>query len=253
MDLSGTLGLDDHELVSFVGAGGKKTTMRRIARESDREGLTVVYTTTTHMPPPPDVPLFITNPSQLSGKISPADGTIAVASERVDSPERVDRKVRGFDPSTIDDVFESSRFDRLLVKADGARRREFKAPGPEEPAIPSRSSVVVVVASVRAIGSANESPTVHRPERVAAITGCEIGAEITPGLMGDVLGSDRGGCKDIPTGATAILQVNKVDTDVHRERANAVISETFARTNRFDGAFLTSFETNTLEVVEPLE
>jgi len=70
---------------------------------------------------------------------------------------------------------------------------------------------VVPVASVGAVGAPLTAETVHRPERVAAITDATVGDEITPELVGRVLAHERGGLKKVPDGATAIPLVNAVD------------------------------------------
>ncbi|WP_119819821.1 selenium cofactor biosynthesis protein YqeC [Halalkaliarchaeum desulfuricum] len=249
MNLSDALELGDRELVSFVGAGGKKTAMGKLAREADSRGLVPGYTTTTHMPPPPEIPLVCVPPETVSSAVSGRTAPIAVASEWVFDPDRADKKVRGFDPESIDDLYDSNALDWVLVKADGARRREFKAPGPGEPVIPTRSTVVVVVASVTAAGRPNDTGCVHRPERVAEIAGIERGDPLSPESMAAVLASERGGAKDIPERARAVLLVNKADTTEQRHLARSLVRETFRRTDAFSAGFVSSFVEDWLEPV----
>lgn len=241
MDLAGTLGLGERELVAFVGAGGKKTAMGELVRAGGERNLAVGYTTTTHTPPPPDLPLVVAPAAEIQGAIEGRTPPVAFAAEAVDSPDRVETKVRGYDPSLVDELFEQDVFDWLLVKADGARQREFKAPAEHEPAIPARSTVVVVVASVQAVGEPLDESVVHRPERVAAISGLELGAAITPTAMGNTLASGDGGCKGIPAESEAILLVNKADTPDDRETAREIIRAAFARSDRFSRGLITSF------------
>lgn len=250
MDLAEALGLGDAELVSFVGAGGKKTAMQRLVGEAAHRDVTVGYTTTTHTPPPDGFPHAIAAPDELPGALADRGTPVAFAAERVESPERADEKVRGYDPSVVESVFESGPFDWLLVKADGARRREFKAPGQNEPVVPETSTVVSAVASVRAVGSRLEAPTVHRPDRVAAIAGRDVGTTLTPDAMGAVLASRDGGLKNVPDGATAVLLINKADTPALRRTARDIVAATFERTDRFSRGLVTSFDTGTLETVE---
>lgn len=249
MDFADAIELGDRELVSFVGAGGKKTAMGRLVRRADRSGLVAGYTTTTHMPVPSEIPLVLVSGDSLPSALSFDDGSVAFASERVVDPERADEKVRGFDPETIDGVFADGAVDWLLVKADGARRREFKAPGPDEPVVPARSTTVVVVASVAAVGQPLDAPVVHRPERVAALTDRSIGDRITPDTVGAVLASDAGGLKGIPSGTRVMLVVNKADTPDRRETARAIIRAARSRTDRFDGCLIASFREEFLEAV----
>lgn len=249
MNLSGALELGDRELVSFVGAGGKKTSMGILAREADTRGLVSGYTTSTHMPPPPEIPLVCVPPDTLPAAVSGRNAPIAFASEWVSDPDRAATKVRGFDPESIDDLYDSNALDWLLVKADGARRREFKAPDRKEPAIPSRSTVVVVVASVAAVGRPIDTGCVHRPERVAEIANVAVGDPLSPESMATVLASDRGGTKDIPDRAMAVLLVNKADTRELQQTARSVVRETFRRTDAFSHGFVSSFVEDLLEPV----
>jgi probable selenium-dependent hydroxylase accessory protein YqeC len=249
MDLAGALGLGDRELVSFVGAGGKKTAMAQLTDTATDRGLQAGYTTTTHMPPP-DYPLVVADGRELPGELLAVDEPVAFARERVANPDRAAQKVRGHDPETIDDLFESGAFDWLLVKADGARRREFKAPDQDEPAIPSASTHVVPVASIQAVGEPLDEQTVHRPERVADLTGLAVGDEITPAAVGTVLASDDGGCKGVPDGASVTPLVNKADTPALQETAHAVVEAALERTERFSSGLVCSFNAGTIEVVE---
>jgi probable selenium-dependent hydroxylase accessory protein YqeC len=268
MRLAEALGLGGSEHVAFVGAGGKKTAMGRLATEGTRRGVAVGYTTTTAMPPPADLPLVVgdlgvddddgartdecddgdddARPSPLADR----DPPVAFAREWVSDPARADRKVRGFDPGVVDDLFAAGRFDWLLVKADGARRREFKAPGDAEPVVPRSATHVVPVASVRAVGDPLTEATVHRPERVAALSGAAVGDRITPETVGAVLASPDGGCRGVPPGATVTPAVNKADTAALRETAVAALDHALARTDRFDRGLVTSFETGVCETVD---
>lgn len=246
MDLAPSLGMDAPELVSFVGAGGKKTAMAELVEEAIAADRTVAYTTTTHMPPPSDLPLVLHGEGDAT---TTGSEPFALADERVADPERADEKVSGLDPATIDGMFEDGSVDWLLVKADGARRREFKAPGSNEPVIPDDSTSVVVVASVASVGKPLAAPTVHRPERVADIADATVGEPVTVDTMASVLASDDGGCKGIPEDARAVVLVNKADTAARREKAQDIVRRTLDRSSRFDGGLVTSFTDETLEVV----
>lgn len=250
MDFAGALGLGDRELIAFVGAGGKKTAMGHLVEEARRRGLRVGYTTTTHMPPPADLPLVVADARELPGALEGVASPVAFAAERVPDPERAARKVRGFEPGVLEDLFESARFDWLLVKADGARRREFKAPGSEEPVIPRSATRVVPVASAHAIGEPVDAPTVHRPERVAAIAGIDVGDALTTDIAGRVLASEEGGLKGVPSGSTVTPLVNKADTPPLCDRARDTVRETLACSERLDSGLVTSFQRGYCEIVE---
>lgn len=250
MDLADALDLGERELVAFVGAGGKKTAMAHLVDVASERGLQAGYTTTAHMPPPAALLLVVGEGEQLEAKLATVPPTAAFAAAEVDRPERAARKVRGHDPATISSIFDSGRFDWLLVKADGARRREFKAPGPDEPALPAASTHVVPVVSVHAVGRPLDEDTVHRPERVASITGLDHGDEITARAVGEVLASDAGGCKRVPAGATVTPLVNKADGAPQREICRDVLQSALDLTDRFDRGLVCSFENDFVEIVE---
>lgn len=249
MDLAGALDLGDRGLVSFVGAGGKKTAMARLVEEG-RATRRIAYTTTTHMPPP-DLGLVVGEPAvarkTLEQRLA-VENPLALAREQIENPERVEEKVKGFEPGVLDSLYEAGVADWILVKADGARMREFKAPDVDEPAIPQRSTLVVPVVSVDAVDRVLNEEVVHRPERVATVASVAIGDVITPSVVGAVLASESGGCKNVPDEARVVPMVNKADSDVAVERAREILDVAFARTDRFDRGLITSFETGSLTV-----
>jgi probable selenium-dependent hydroxylase accessory protein YqeC len=112
----------------------------------------------------------------------------------------------------VEQLSDAGLFDWLLVKADGARKREFKAPGDGEPVVPRTASHVVPVASVAAVGETLTTDVVHRPGRVADITGLDMCDTITPGAVGTVLTHPEGGLR------TASQQSGYRITAVYRQR-----------------------------------
>lgn len=253
MDLAGALGLGDRALVAFVGAGGKKTAMARLVEEGQDRGLAVGYTTTTHVPPPPDLPVAVSEPETLEVALERQEPPVAFAREWVDQPERADRKLRGFEPAVVDWLHRTRRFDWLLVKADGARRRGFKAPGPDEPALPDETTDVVVVASVGVVGAPLSDAHVHRPEQVAAITGLDPGDVIDAETVAAVFTSPEGGLKAVPEAAVVTFLVNQADTPALVESARDILDRVFAVAGRPVRGVVSSFRSDRCEVVEPDE
>lgn len=249
MDLADLLGLGAREHVAVVGAGGKKTAMQHLTDRGRRRDLSIGYTTTTHMPPPPDIELLVAGRGEIVERLGHSAGSVAFAEKRIADPDRAAEKVRGHEAEVVDDVFETGRFDWLLVKADGARRRDFKAPGRSEPVIPSTTSHVLAFASVTAVGDRLTEETVHRPERVAAIADIDIGDVMTPLTVAAVLASPRGALKGVPDPATVTPVVNKADTPARQETARRIASLVLERTNRVDRVLVTSFKTDFAEPV----
>ncbi|MFW6434929.1 MAG: selenium cofactor biosynthesis protein YqeC, partial [Halovenus sp.] len=216
MDLATAIGSADGP-ICVVGAGGKTTMMFALAHRSERAVVTATV----------NIPIFDREVSRIDVTTDPV-GTLDTG---VDSfplglvPDRAGKnRYRGYDPGTVDSIA-ANHDGQLLVKADGARMREFKAPGENEPRIPDSAAVVVPVVSVHAVGKPLTGHWVHRPERIAAITGSEIGDEITADTVATVLTADEGGLKGVPSEATVIPLLTKVDTSAHERTARAIAEQ----------------------------
>ncbi|WP_336339565.1 selenium cofactor biosynthesis protein YqeC [Haloarcula brevis] len=201
-----------HGTICFVGAGGKKTTMATLARRLDR----AVVTATVR------IPIFDGWVAEVVVTEAPRDAIDAATAWPlgvVPAQERPDR-YRGYDTATVADL--AAVDHPVLVKADGARMREFKAPSDREPQLPETASTVVPIASAHVIGEPLTDDIVHRVDEVAAITGLDPGDEIRPADVAAVLASDRGGLKDVPADATAVPLLNMVDDADLEASARAV-------------------------------
>ncbi|MFC7187072.1 selenium cofactor biosynthesis protein YqeC [Halorubrum yunnanense] len=207
----------------LVGAGGKKTTLYALADRLDRAVLTATVR----------IPIFDREVAGVRVAEDPVDALADLANGGDEDafplglvPERErDDRYRGYDPAVVDEIA-AAHDGPVLVKADGARTRLLKAPNEREPQVPPGADRVVAVASAGAVGESLDAETVHRPERVAAVTDAEVGDEITPELVGRVLADELGGRKGVPPDATSIPFINAVDDAddeaVAREIAGAV-------------------------------
>ncbi|WP_144905721.1 selenium cofactor biosynthesis protein YqeC [Halobellus captivus] len=211
-----------------VGAGGKKTTLAALASRLDR----AVVTATVRIPIFDD---WVDRVVVTDDPVGVLDGVTADSFERdrgsdgagwplglVPERERDDR-YRGYEPATVDAL---AGFDvPVLVKADGARMRRFKAPAEKEPQLPTTADTVVSIASVHVVGEPLSASLVHRVDQVSEITGLSEGEEISAADVARVLASDRGGMKDVPDGATAIPLLNMVDDGDLEETAREIAAE----------------------------
>ncbi|WP_336023774.1 selenium cofactor biosynthesis protein YqeC [Halobellus salinisoli] len=221
----------DSGTTCVVGAGGKKTTLAALASRLDR----AVVTATVRIPifdDWVDRVVVTEDPVGALGEMTsdaPSDSSDP-ESESEDGwplglvPERErDDRYRGYDPAVVDELGE---FDvPVLVKADGARMRRFKAPSSKEPQLPRTADIVVSVASVHVVGEPLSESLVHRVDEVSKITGLSEGEEISAADVAAVLASEQGGLKDVPAGATAIPLLNMVDDDDLEATAREVAAE----------------------------
>ncbi|SFR42320.1 probable selenium-dependent hydroxylase accessory protein YqeC [Halogeometricum rufum] len=216
--LPDALGIGDDSVLAVVGAGGKKTALYRLATELSDAVLTATVR----------IPIFDDHVERVAVTDDPASAATAVAERPlglVPERERADR-YRGYDPSVVDELAAAGETP-LLVKADGARNRLFKAPGEGEPQIPDAATVVAPVVSARVVGEPLSAEAVHRPERVAELTDCAPGETVRPAHVAAVLADATGGLRGVPDGASVVPVVNMADTpaleSVGREVAAGVL------------------------------
>ncbi|MGI9528479.1 MAG: selenium cofactor biosynthesis protein YqeC [Acidimicrobiia bacterium] len=190
------LGLSGQELISVVGAGGKSTLVACLGREYAQAGRTVILTTTTKMGADQltEPKILTTNLEKVQSHLTTGERLFVVAD--VDGS-----KVIGIPPEFVNQLFTETAADVVVVEADGARRRRFKAPADHEPVIPDLSTTVVVVAGAAAIGEPIRD-VAHRPERVADLAGVEMSDVLTPTTAASVLLHPEGGRKNVPVGAS---------------------------------------------------
>jgi len=222
MDLTEALSAEGG-LVCVVGAGGKKSTLYALAGRLDRAVVTASVR----------IPIFDQHVASVRvtrdpiGAIEAAgagDWPLGLVPER----ERSDRYL-GYDRHVVDDIAAAGPVGTTLVKADGARMREFKAPDDTEPQVPDTADVVLPVASVHAVGEPLTDALVHRPERVAAVADLDPGDRLGVGDVATVLASPEGGRKGVPEEATVIPVLNKVDDDDLERTARDIADEIHAR------------------------
>ena len=208
------------DVVAVVGAGGKKSTLYALAAALD----STVVTATVR------IPLFDGQVSALRVTHDPERAVREVDARPLGVvPDRDGDRSRylGYDPETID-ALAASTDDTILIKADGARTRLFKAPNDDEPQVPGSTDLLVPVASVQAVGEPLDSESVHRPERVAALTDLSLGDPIRPEDLVTVLTHDEGGLKGRPEGARVVPLVNMVDDADLEATARPIASDVCA-------------------------
>ncbi|GAB7020035.1 selenium cofactor biosynthesis protein YqeC [Halostagnicola bangensis] len=232
--------------VCTVGAGGKKTTLYTLAsRATEDVAPRTVVTASVR------IPFFDSHVERVDVTEEPvsaleerADGGTGTSDANGDwplglVPERADEeRYGGYDNEIIDEIDASGEADLVLVKADGARMRDFKAPDDHEPQLPQCTDTVIPIASTHVVGEPLSTGLVHRPELVADITGLELGEEIRPADVAAVLASEQGGVKDVPEDATVVPLLNKVDDEALRDAGVEIATELLERSDHVDRVVL---------------
>jgi probable selenium-dependent hydroxylase accessory protein YqeC len=174
-------------MVAAVGAGGKTTTLGRLAAEARARSWSVILTTTTHMGPRAGVgPVLI----EASG---PDDHRLREALAEAGAATLFGRRIRedklqGVSSERVAAL--SGMADLVLVEADGARGRSLKLPGNHEPVLPPNADRVVVLVGLDAVGAALDERLVHRVELVrGALPGVErLGARDVAAVLSSPAG-----------------------------------------------------------------
>jgi probable selenium-dependent hydroxylase accessory protein YqeC len=217
-------------IVAFVGAGGKTSALYALAGELSARGARVLVTTTTMMYDPAGEGGRRLDGVELLGPLAP-DAERASASA-VESLERAlarikaraaagrvlmaasgalaaEGKIRGIAQDIPQRL--APAFDWLLVEADGSRRLPLKAPGPAEPAMPSRADLVLGFIGLDCLGRPIAGETVHRFELFARLVGAQAGEAITAAHLAALATAKDGLFKAAPPSARRIVVLNKAD------------------------------------------
>lgn len=155
---------ESREIISFVGAGGKSTTMFKLAEELKSKDKKVLISTTTAIYNPIDNYdyYFLRD---VGEKFLPENGTITILGESV-----LDSKLRGVSRDKLDEIYRSNIFDFILVEADGSKRKSIKAPREGEPIIPKSTTKTIGLIGMGCLGENINDENVHRSDLFLKIT-----------------------------------------------------------------------------------
>jgi xanthine dehydrogenase accessory factor len=256
--------------VAFIGAGGKTTTMMRVASECLLAGFKVLITTTTKIFVPESsdfrkvLPLhlehfsiqdpFFPVPHIEIVKDGEAGDVVRRARDIAGSArflvlgggsiehEGERPKITSLHPDTIDAIWDDSVYDFILVEADGAAGRPLKIHRDWEPVIPSRATHVVYMVGADAVGRPVSDNVIHTPRQASISWGLEEGDYLSPKIIKDIIMVDSGARAKTPQGALFLPVINKVDNDDLRKKAMPLVRELL--NSGAPRVVLTSWKTN---------
>ncbi len=225
MDFISAFRLSPKSVIALTGGGGKTTLMFRLADELTATGLHVVTTMTTH--------LFVAQMARAPANLSlpDEDAVLAQLPHSLATHKHVlvvggtiveETRIQGVAPDFVDRLAAHPAVDAVIVEADGSRRRSFKAPAAHEPVIPAGATVVAPVVGLDVLGKPLTAEHVHRPDRVAALTGASLGDPVTPELIAAVLAHSEGGTKGLPLGARLMPVLNKAEDEASLAAARQI-------------------------------
>ncbi|HEX2227388.1 MAG TPA: selenium cofactor biosynthesis protein YqeC [Candidatus Binatia bacterium] len=240
MRLADSLGVKAGEMVSLIGAGGKTTTLFRLARELRDAGGKILVTTTTKIfkPTKPHVDrLFLAHDAEaLIAEVAniPRPAVIG-AGYGVDDED----KLLGLPTPWLDDIKESAELDAVLVEADGAASRLFKVPSELEPVVPKLSNLVIWSMAIKIVGKPLDANSVHRAERALALLSVPPGTLVTPEHILKLVAHPDGCLRGLPAASRKVALLNQADTP--DELAAAQLLARALTPLGFERAVITSF------------
>ena len=224
MLFSSALGIQRGDLAAIVGAGGKTTLMQRLAGELSQAGLRVIAGTTTKIYPPTDPAAVMILKADCHdwreriGRPS-APGSYLVLGQTIDHQG----KITGLTKKEVDEIYQCHLADVLIMEADGAKGKPFKAPRAGEPVIPELATVVITVIGADCLGQPLTEANFHAWEQISRLSGLAYGQLVTPEVVGRVLLHADGYQKNIPAEARWVPYINKVDDPGRRADARALL------------------------------
>jgi probable selenium-dependent hydroxylase accessory protein YqeC len=208
--LAQALGIGPHDkIVALAGAGGKTTTMYRLAHELTSKGLRIVTGATTQiLPPKPHESPQLILPDQL-GSLDELKRSLDKNGHITIGKSIQGAKVVGADKDFP--VLLTKFADHVIMEADGALGMSVKAPENWEPLWPDGSDLVVAVIGLDCLGKSANENNVFRLERFLELTGLKPGAPIHLNSIVKLAAMEDGLFRGAPYGAKRTLFLNKRD------------------------------------------
>ena len=187
-------------VTAVIGGGGKTTLLRTLGEELARSGARVILTTTTKFRPFPGIETVPGGEREITEALGRAPLVCAAApwgesGKLAESPVPMARL--------------AALADYVLVEADGSAGLPLKAHAPHEPVIPAESERVLLVLGASGFGRPIREAA-HRPERYAALAGCDPETIVTPEVAARVIRAE---------GLGDLVLVNQAETPEARETA----------------------------------
>lgn len=207
---------DTAPVISVAGAGGKTTTIERIAQNYREQGRPVIVTTTTHMAVSCD-PRFLLEPSMEKLAIMLRQQGWAWVGLPAENG-----KMKAVPEGFLKQILAMKL--PVLIEADGARGLPCKAPAAHEPVIIPETTHVLSVYGLDAVGGQIKD-VCCRPQETARILNKSLSDRILPEDIA-VLGlSPRGGRKNVGENMKYSVILNKADDTMRRETAAEICRE----------------------------
>lgn len=221
------------DVVAFIGAGGKTSTMVSLGYELAEMGWRVLATATVAL-----------DESQL--ELFPRALTPDAGSDAISAALNEDRfvflydKIRdggvyGPDVDWVTRLMDTIDSDVILIEADTANGALIKAPYPDEPLIPTETSLVVLLASLSALGKPLDSEHVYNLNAIINRYGFPEGNHIKSPWIAQIIRDETLGLHGVPQTTRTIAFLNQaLPRGFGRARAR-LIAKLALRHSRLNG------------------
>lgn len=200
-------------VISITGAGGKTTTVSRLAGEYRKRHIPVIVTTTTHMLIEA-APWFVLEPSMDQAlEVLDREGMVWLGIPAQGG------KMKAPPESFFKQLLQTGY--PVLIEADGAKRLPLKAPAEHEPVILKETTHVLYICGLDAVGQSIQD-VCFRPELAAGILGKRITDPVRPEDILNLALSPAGGRKGILPAMKYHMILNKADTREREQTAKDI-------------------------------
>lgn len=232
--LAGALGISSFRCscTAVTGAGGKTTTLKRLAGELKKAGERPVVTTTVHMAAE-DSPLFLYEPESVS-RIWETVREKGIVFCGVPAPAG---KMTGISSCWRRELMQ--RGASLLVEADGSRRLPVKVPAEHEPVIPEEATRLVYVCGLDCLGK-TYGEVCFRWDLAEQLLGRRRNEQVCAEDVARLVQSAAAGKKGLHSGLEYVVVLNKADSRRRLEQALDIVRRIGDR--RTMRIFITSIE-----------
>ena len=195
------------DVVAFIGAGGKTSLMVSLGYELAEAGWRVLATTTTKLSTD-QLDLF---PCTMAAHAAPLSISQALTEHQFVLLHEQIRSGHVYGPPRewTRNLLDSVDSDILLVEADDAAGKPFKAPLSDEPQVPLETSLVISVASLRALGLPLDSDHIYNPASMIERYGFIENSPVKSPWLAQVLRDDQLGLRGVPADARVIIFLNQ--------------------------------------------
>eukprot|EP00792_Barthelona_sp_PAP020_P000885 TRINITY_DN11510_c0_g1_i1.p1 TRINITY_DN11510_c0_g1~~TRINITY_DN11510_c0_g1_i1.p1 ORF type:complete len:579 (+),score=155.98 TRINITY_DN11510_c0_g1_i1:44-1738(+) len=198
-------------VVCLVGGGGKTSLMHRLAKYIYKDrGCILTTTTHTNLISESSFEKFVEmkSPSDFPSidRVNPGE-RVAILSNKKVKKDHV--SFCGVDVQHYQQLLNLT--DVILIEADGARRRPFKAPKETEPVIPDCTNVIINVIGLDALFL--KVSECHRPEIICKFANVDENTIVNSDIIKSVIQHPLGPFKNCPIDCKRIIVINKADID----------------------------------------